>query len=133
MIRRRLLIAGATLFSGLVALALLPVELVSRVPVYRNWLALRVANALRELVGQGGTGGLGSAARKAGLTPDQALGKLMSRGSHAAFLMNLSDHGLLRSYLDERQRDDFAAGRVDYLDGWLLSETEICIAALLGD
>jgi hypothetical protein len=43
----------------------------------------------------------------------------------------LADPAALRSHVAARADADLGAGRTDYVDGWLLAETEIAAAAVL--
>ena len=43
----------------------------------------------------------------------------------------VSDPGALRESIRERHREDFSAGRTQLLSGWVLSETELRLCALV--
>jgi hypothetical protein len=61
----------------------------------------------------------------------EALDRLFSGVPPGALVSLLADDLALLRRLEELQRHDFEHGRVRFVDGWLLSETEVSVAALL--
>ena len=86
--------------------------------------------ALRALVGDAGSPG--RLAGVANTSPEAALRTL--RGDLAQDALNAItvDGARLRAHVEQLREADLAAGRLRYADGWLLADTEIAIAVLLG-
>ncbi len=90
----------------------------------------QLIQALRALVGDadspGRLSGVANTTQKAAL--HRLRGDLAQDGLDAI----ASDGALLRAHLGRLRDADLAAGRLRYADGWLLADTEIAIAVLLG-
>ncbi len=86
--------------------------------------------ALRRLIGD--VGSQGRLARVANTTPEAALNTLRGDLAQDALELIAADASQLRAHLERLRAADLAAGRLRYADGWLVADTEIAIAALLG-
>ena len=90
----------------------------------------RIVEALRSLAP--GFGRLGRLAASAGMTEAQALAKLRADASELHLYALTFNRFLLRSFVAERVEGDLRDGHTRYVAGWLLAETEVAIAVLLG-
>ena len=91
---------------------------------------LHLIQALRELVGNADRPG--RLAGVANTTPEAALSTLRGDLARDALDAIAADATLLRTHVARLRDADLAAGRLRYADGWLLADTEIAIAVLLG-
>lgn len=90
----------------------------------------RIVASLRGCIGD--AHGAGTLSARSGLDAEAALA-LLRAGEPAGKLYALTwNHRLMRSYVGGRRERDFAAGRTRFVDGWLLSETELAAAVLVG-
>lgn len=123
--RRRFVGRG---FAGLAALAT-----VGALPMCRQAADdhERLVEALRALLGPGQS--VPAAGIETKMTARDAIEDLSRDLSPAEFDAVLASTKTLREHLAARRQADFEAGRVVYLDGWLLAESELSVAALLGE
>jgi hypothetical protein len=128
--RRAFLVGLAATIGGLAALGVAPSSVWSWLPFHRRWLDRRLTAALRRAV-PGSDAGLADAAGRDWARSD-ALDRLVGDVSPLALELALADDASLRTWLGERERKDFRAGRTREWDGWILSETEVAVAVLLG-
>jgi hypothetical protein len=89
-----------------------------------------LVQALRELVGDADRPG--RLAGVANTTPQAALRTLRGDLTQDGLDVIAADSALLRAHVERLRDADLAAGRLRYADGWLLADTEIAIAVLLG-
>jgi hypothetical protein len=129
--RRTFVTLLAFVFGGIGLVALLPLRILDRLPGYGAWLERRVSRALRALVA--GQGAAAPPASVLGWSRDGALERLVEGRSPLQIARAFADEESMRAFLAERRDEDFRTGRVEFLEGWLLSESEISVAVLLGD
>ena len=90
----------------------------------------QLIQALRALVGDADRPG--RLAGVANTTPQAALRTLRGDLAQDGLDVIAADSALLRAHVERLRDADLAAGRLRYADGWLLADTEIAIAVLLG-
>jgi hypothetical protein len=131
LIGRRELLALAGGAMGAVGLtAMLPLALQGCSVPDEEQLNRRLIESLRALVGD--RPGAGYVSRSVDMTQQEALRKLRADLSERRLVAATSNRFLLRRFVDGRREADFSDGRARYVEGWLLSDTEIAIAVLLG-
>ena len=128
---RRRFITLSGLLLGVLAygaspLSPLPWRLFARLPGYSDWLRRRLQSSLVALVGEEIP-----VPPPVALAPIQAAAQLVAGLSRAWVEELFEDPDALRAHIEARQRQDLRQDRVQLVHGWLLSETEICLAALL--
>jgi hypothetical protein len=130
-VKRRTFIGLLGLAVGLVVSSLLPVRLLNRIPGCEAWLDGRMSRALSDLIGPDATPV--PPTQDLGWTRSRALRQLVGTQSPFELAPILSDGSELSALLAMQQQEDFQTGRVAVLGGWVLSETEISVAVLLGN
>ena len=64
------------------------------------------------------------------IAQDDAADRLVGTLPSAQVAELVSDGTTLLTFLEARSKTDYAAARVHYVEGWLLSETEVCVFVL---
>ena len=90
----------------------------------------QIVASLRDCIGD--ARGAGTLSAHANLDADAALALLRADESAGKLYALTWNHRLMRSYVAGRREQDFAAGRTRFVDGWLVTETELATAVLVG-
>jgi hypothetical protein len=130
-ISRRELLASAAPALGCIGIATLaPAALLGcGVPTGRE-LDQRIVAALRSVVA--GSAGSRALSRVVGMTEGEALQMLRGDLSDLRLYALTSNRYSMRRFIAERRSRDLREGRSRYVDGWLLADTEVAIAVVLG-
>ena len=130
-ISRRELLASAAPAIGCVGLAaVFPLALPGCGAPAAQDLDQRIAGALRQLVGENAASG--QLSLSVDMTEAEAL-QLLRDDLTALRLYALTSNRLCtRRFIADRRDRDFRAGRVRFVDGWLMAESEVAIAVALG-
>lgn len=132
--RRDVVRAGAALLVGLSACAPLRAVRAEEGNARRASAEVRLRRALRETFGGPSRFDPPAAplpARSLPFGAQAAVRKLTSTIGPARIESLASDPDALRAHLAERQAADWQAGRTEWVDGWLLTQTEIAVLALV--
>jgi hypothetical protein len=128
--RRTLLVSLAAAIGGLAAAPFAPIAIWNWIPLHRQWIDRRLTAALREVTTGSGSDLPGSAGTD--WSRRRAVSRIAGDASHLELEAVLADEHALRNHLEQLQQQDFRTGLTQLHDGWLLSETEIAVAVLLG-
>ena len=90
----------------------------------------RLIASLRALVGD--RAGEGSVSGSIEMEASDALALLRAGRSERRLVALTWNRRFMRAFVDDLREEDFRAGRTRYVDGWLMAETEVAIAVLLG-
>jgi hypothetical protein len=130
-ISRRELLASAAPAIGCVGLAaVFPLALQGcGAPAGRD-LDQRITGALRQVVAENIASGQLSRSLK--MTKAEALQLLRGDLTALRLYALTSNRFCTRRFIADRRAQDLRAGRIRYVDGWLLAESEVAIAVVLG-
>jgi hypothetical protein len=128
--RREVLLTGAHLLATLGLASSLPLALQGCSLPDEEALNQRIIRSLRSLMGDRDASG--KLATESGMDVEDALRTLRADTSRSRLFAFTSNDFLMRTFVEARRNQDLRQRRTRFVDGWLLTQTEIAIAVLLG-
>lgn len=119
-------LAGAYALSPL---SPLPWRLFADQGRHRAWLVSQLQQTLARMLGEQAVGA--SLASELTLPAEEAAEKLVAGLSRREVGELIDDVAALRAHLEDRRASDLRSSRLTRVNGWLIGETELCVAALL--